>query len=821
MKIKTRMFVGIAGAILFLLVSNFIAQYIFQQTSHTIEHITQVQNQKLKILNHLKGLVDERAILFRDLVIYEDGDLKTQSRSRLTETSAEIGKILDELKNMHLNEAETQLYDQLLNNVSSANQSFGSFAMAADEGFIEEAVDVMVNEFNPKFSAFSEIVSEFKNLEEQLSAQSVQKLREQKTIGTYTLWAVLIVSIIMFTVGGILVANSLLKPINAIRKTVAHVKETGELEHRVQYQSKDELGETADNINELLETIHGAITDVNMVMSEISGGVFKRKIEHDYQGDFLTLKQGVNQSYDQIFNIVQMLRETSSNLKDGVLKTTQNDQVVLKGDYKSVVDDLNIAMDTMRLTVENIADTLDYLSHGDFSKRVQVEAKGSFVLLKDGINETLDSLESFVGEVANAQTRISEGDLTQQVVGQYQGKMAILKDSLNSSTRNISGMIAKVSAVSRLVADEANSIAEGSSAVSERIQDQTIELEKTASQMERMTATVMENAEAASTANQVTQDAQTKLRTGVQVMQQAIDSMEEMISASEKINDIITLIDGIAFQTNLLALNAAVEAARAGEHGRGFAVVAGEVRNLAGKSADAAAEIKRLIENSVRISHESSGYVKQTGDALEEVNDSMIQMSDMVSKISEESNAQARDISGVNASIAEIESGTQQNAGLIEESAAGSQDLMAQSSELLQLVNSFTVDESMMNRITRIQNSGSAHQFEKMVEAHLAWKGKIRAFVEGVDIGVTYEVATDPKACVLGKWYYSEGQNFMHIPEMVALGEAHAEMHAAIKTVMDAKAVDDAKLVEEGLATVDQQSQKVVSLLQAIEDQLI
>lgn len=820
MSIKTRMFIGILGAVFFLFISNMIAQYVFNSTTHTSREITDVNYHKVDMLNRLKNLSDKRAIFFRDLVIYKKPELLKKTREDLKQTANDIGAIFKELEKSHLNAKEKDYFQQIKDNVVSANQSFGSFITALDEGFPEDAHDILINEFNPKFVTFSKIVSDFKKYEEKQNQGLVEKLDNQQSLGKMALWAVLILSILIFSIVGVIVARSFLKPINAMRDTMNKIIETGDLSHRTPVYSKDEIGQSAQAINELLTTIHAAIDDVNAVMTEVSNGSFKQKIENDYLGDFDTLKTGVNNSYNQIYNMVVMLRGTASNLRNGALEAIQNEHVEMKGDYAAVISDIKTAMDTIQYTVEDISTTLSGLSYGDFSKRVEVEALGEFAKLKDSINQTIESLDQFVGEVVSVQTKISDGDLTDFVKKNYHGKMAALKDSLNFSTQNIASMIAKVGAVSKLVADEANSIAESSSSVSERIQEQTLSLESTSSQMEEMTKTVQQNADAASNANAMTQEAQEKLTTGVEIMQKALSSMDEMNEASQKINDIISIIDNIAFQTNLLALNAAVEAARAGEHGRGFAVVAGEVRSLAGKSSDAASEIKRLIENSVSISDESGRYVRQTSEALVEVNESMKKTSSMISEIASASHEQASGISRVNEAIVEMEAGTQQNASLVEESASGSKDLFTQSEQLLELVQGFKLDQTVVQRIAKHQHSQLAQQFEKMVEAHRAWKGKIRGFVDGMDIGVTYEMATDHTACILGKWYYGEGQSLMHLPLMKELGQEHMEMHQAIKKVMDAKGIDDPALVAEGLAQVDEQSEKVVSILQQLEDQV-
>ncbi|QBZ82579.1 Methyl-accepting chemotaxis protein II [Hydrogenovibrio crunogenus] len=819
MGIKTRMFIGIFGAVLFLLMSNLVAQYIFGQTSKTVNEVVNENQVKVTLLNELKNLTDERAILSRDLVLTEKEDLIKSTKKRLSETRGEIGDVFSSLEKMSLDAKEKAFFEAIQQNVVAANVSFGSFMVMVDEDFKEDAADILMGEFGDKYQAFTDIVADFKQYEEQKNTRAVQELVEQEQIGVISLWSVMGVSVLIFSVAGFFVARSFLKPIIAMRETMTKITQTGELNHRVEIYSKDELGETSVAINNLLETIHDAISDVNSLMGEVSQGVFERTIEHEYEGDFLTLKQGVNQSVIQIHNMVLMLRDTANNLRNGVLEPVKSNETVLSGDYAEVMNDIEVSMNRIGETVQDISKTLESLSRGDFSKRVTADARGEFVTLKNAINTTVEGLESFVEEVALVQTNISEGDLTKLVTGTYHGKMAVLKDTLNSSTRNISEMIGKVGSVTRLVADESRSIADGSESISTRIQQQTVSLERTSTQMMQMTNTVRSNADSANNANQMTQDAQKKLTEGVDIMQKALESMDKMSEASQKINDIITLIDGIAFQTNLLALNAAVEAARAGDHGRGFAVVAGEVRNLAGKSSDAAAEIKKLIENSVAISDQSGHYVKETSDALSQLNTSMDEISSMISTIAKASNEQAAGIDNVSQAISEIDSTTQQNAGIVEEAAAGSQDLLQQSSDLMSLVQQFKVDTQVLQRVERIQESDSAKEFEKMVQAHLAWKSKIRAFVDGMDIGVTYEVATDPTACALGQWYYGEGQVYSDLPLMETLGKEHKEMHLAIKKVMDAKEIGDEETVDAELTQVDKKSEVVVGLLyQLIEE---
>ncbi len=703
MKIKTKMFLGIGGVIIFLIISNLVTQQRIDKTNYTIKHLVLVTGVKIQLLNNLNILSAERATLTRDLVIFDPNSKQAEiSRQRLKSGAEDISNLFKDLDSLPLNKKEIQFIEDIKSNMVDANLAFGGFIMAIDEGFIEDATEILVEDFQPKYEEFSKLVHKFKEYEESQSEEEISQLFAAQKQGEIFIWSFLLGSIIIFSIIGWLAARSFLKPINAMRETMLKIVKTGELSHQINVHAKDELGDVSRAINSLNSRSSVAIKSVIDVVQEMSKGHFDERITHESKGDFLVLKNSVNESISQIRSVMALLDKTAENLRKGKLEAPSTEGIELKGQFYTVMNALEDSTLRMHNTVHSIDTTLQELAKGDFSSRVEGPAHGEFVSLKDSINNTLESLEEFVEEVSLVQTRISNGDMTQLVTGTYHGKMAVLKDTLNSSSQHISVMIAKVESATKIVTRESETIAYSSREVANRIQSQSLSLEQTTTQMERMTTTVRNNAENALHTQKMTEQAQVKLDNGVEIMKKAMVSMEDMSQASQKINDIISIIDGIAFQTNLLALNAAVEAARAGEHGRGFAVVAGEVRNLAGKSAAAASEIKQLIENSVRISNTSGQYVKQTSDALLDINNSMDGMSTLINNIANASKEQSDGIDAVSQSISEMDRVSQQSASLVKETASGSNDLKIQSEELLQLVANFKIDTSLTQRIANL-----------------------------------------------------------------------------------------------------------------------
>ena len=284
------------------------------------------------------------------------------------------------------------------------------------------------------------------------------------------------------------------------------------------------------------------------------------------------------------------------------------------------------------------------------------------------------------------------GDLTRRIrTDGKTGFYATLTGSLNSLLETITDLVRVAQEAARTVTSGAEEISKGNQSLSQRTEEQASSLEETASSMEQMTSTVRQNADNAAQANQLAAAARLQAEKGGAVVADAVTAMQGINASSNKIADIIGVIDEIAFQTNLLALNAAVEAARAGEQGRGFAVVASEVRNLASRSAEAAKEIKALIQDSVGRVAQGSKLVDQSGATLHEIVASVKKVTDIVSEIAAASAEQSAGIEQVNKAVTSMDEVTQQNAALVEQAAAAAESLLDQSRQLDTMMAKFRV----------------------------------------------------------------------------------------------------------------------------------
>ncbi|PYD89383.1 methyl-accepting chemotaxis protein [Pseudomonas syringae pv. pisi] len=296
-------------------------------------------------------------------------------------------------------------------------------------------------------------------------------------------------------------------------------------------------------------------------------------------------------------------------------------------------------------------------------------------------------------EVANT---VAAGDLTSRIEVTTRDETGQLLQALKTMNESLARTVGTVRVGTDTIAVAAGQVAVGSQDLSSRTEQQASALEEAASSMEELTSTVRQNADNARQANVLADAASNVAARGGAVIEQVVGTMDAINASSARINDIIGVIDGIAFQTNILALNAAVEAARAGEQGRGFAVVASEVRNLAQRSAAAAKEIKGLIGDSSGKVADGSRLVAEAGATMAEIVDSVRRVTDIMGEISSASLEQTEGIEQINGAVAQMDEGTQQNAALVEEAAAAAAALREQSTRLAQAVSVFRIDGEQM-----------------------------------------------------------------------------------------------------------------------------
>jgi len=394
--------------------------------------------------------------------------------------------------------------------------------------------------------------------------------------------------------------------------------------------------------------LKGLIDSVNWVSAEHNKGEIDMTLRDDmFKGDFSVLAKSVNKMVaglvDMNVKAMNVVKQFGEGNFDAPLEQ-----------FPGKKAEINVTIEQVRSNLKALNEDAQMLVAAAHDGRVSVRADasrhpGDFRKIVEGMNDTLDMIVTPIAQVK------------------------VAAETINTAAKEI---------------------AQGNSDLSRRTEDQAANLEKTTSSMDELSSTVKQNAENAKQANQLAISASDIAEKGGEMVADVVSTMSAINESAHKIEDIISVIDGIAFQTNILALNAAVEAARAGEQGRGFAVVAGEVRSLAQRSASAAKEIKELISDSVGKTAEGTKQVETAGATMQDIVTSVKHVADIIAEISAASQEQSAGITQINNAIIQMDDSTQQNTALVEEAAAAAESLMEQANELMNTMNVFSIEDN-------------------------------------------------------------------------------------------------------------------------------
>jgi methyl-accepting chemotaxis protein len=401
----------------------------------------------------------------------------------------------------------------------------------------------------------------------------------------------------------------------------------------------------------------------------------------------------VREMKDQLANYVAFVEPVSAQLESGGYDTaTVANRVLGRAHerYDGLIQNLG------KVEAVLIAEAAQLEQEGQATRGQTLTLFGLAVALAAVVvvPSTLLNMQSICRPVEEAQRlagAIARGDLTQPVPSKGRDELAKLMKALGEMQTSLAGIVGQVRSSTDNIGTASAQIASGNQDLSSRTEQAASSLQQTAASMEQLTSTVRQSADAARQATQMAAANAEVAARGGQVVSQVVTTMEEINQSSQKIGDIIGVIDGIAFQTNILALNAAVEAARAGEQGRGFAVVAAEVRNLAQRSAQAAKEIKGLIEASVGKVENGTRLVAQAGSTIGEIVANAQKVSAFIGDITTAATEQSQGIGQVNTAVNQLDQMTQQNAALVEESAAAADSLRDQANRLAEVVRIFRI----------------------------------------------------------------------------------------------------------------------------------
>ncbi|MBB1335411.1 MULTISPECIES: methyl-accepting chemotaxis protein [unclassified Pseudoalteromonas] len=530
--------------------------------------------------------------------------------------------------------------------------------------------------------------------------------------------------------------QSLNSTITEIVGVMSHI-EHGDFKQQVTVAAQGSLAQLKNSVNNSVHSLAGAVSDISRVMSALHDGDFSQHLEQPLQGQLATLKNDINASVDNLALIIKNINDVmaavnagnfkqqvncSANGQLSTLKHNINNSImgldtavseisnvmlaISKGNFEQTIDsdmngqlnvlkdDVNSSISNLSIVIAELARVMAAMRSGDFNQQLETNMQGQLAQLQNDVNSSLTITADAIAEVTKVLSGLAQGNLNQQVQQDYQGVFATLKADVNQTIEKLTSVISSIQDSALRVSQSAAEIAESNTEISQRTEEQAANLEEASASSSNMLDEIAAIAKQANEAVKLAENAQMSATEGGELSIQTVHAIVEVNNSSKDINEIVSVIDEIAFQTNLLALNAAVEAARAGEHGRGFAVVANEVRELAGRSATSAKQIKTIISNSnQKISH-GTALANSSGEKLKQIVSAVADVNHMIVSINSSSITQQQAIKEVDIVVQRLTTLIQENSAMTEETMAAAKQMADQANTMRHLLGYFSLQKA-------------------------------------------------------------------------------------------------------------------------------
>ena len=539
-------------------------------------------------------------------------------------------------------------------------------------------------------------------------------------------------SVLFSIIFAVVAIRSVRKPIAAIEEKTLKIA-AGDFSVNMRTNDRDEMGVLSNVIADTIEPFTNLISNLEEMSEKVNSGVTSTRIDADkYSGDYKKAVISINSTVDNLvqdnikaLNIVKaygqgnfevqleelpgeraVANEIVNQFQENLIRVDKEishlieaasvgdlsqvlDSSKYTGNWKDLIEGLNSLVKYLVDPLNESAQVLSEVVKGDFSVRVQGDYKGDLAIIKDSLNTTVTNLQSYILEINDVLGKVANKDLTTSIQREYLGEFVGVRASINEIAASFNQIISEIDSSSIRISSGVTQVSESSITLAQGAAEQSSAVETLNSSVSKMTSQIQSSATNAIETSKLASSAKQSADIGNRDMKEMLVSMSEINTASENISKIIKVIDDIAFQTNLLALNAAVEAVSAGEHGKGFAVVAEEVRALAQRSKDAAAETNVLIETSIQKTGAGSAIANKTAKALDEIVNQISEISTLIEDVAKASSEQTISIEHINNGISQIASVTQSNTATSEESASVSEELSSQTETFRNMVSEF------------------------------------------------------------------------------------------------------------------------------------
>ncbi|MGY6519268.1 MAG: methyl-accepting chemotaxis protein [Lysobacteraceae bacterium] len=627
---------------------------------------------------------------FRDqffLLVPSSDRVRAEARERMAATEGEIAELFDRSEALADEAVELEA-------IASARAAWATYLDTSamlleiiDAGFEEDAVDYQIGEGTANFTA---LTSELHALVELANAQSNRSAEAAASANRSANLLIVLALLGAIVVGfglALFVARKIAGSVQAAARVADEVA-NGALDREIPTDGHDEVADLLRSMKHMqARLVEFQAAQIEMGEQFDAGETEHRIDASRFPGAYGEMAVAVNGIVDGLNRDIGRGIEVMKAYASGDLRQDMDRLPGKKAVLHESLDAVKANLAAINGEIKRLAGAA---AEGDFSQRGdESRYDNDFRAMVADLNELMDVSDRSLAEVSSVLKSLAEGDLTRTIDTGYEGVFGDMARDTNNTVEQLRRIVGGIQRSAESINSAAGEISAGNADLSRRTESQAASLEETASSMEELTSTVKQNAEHSRQARQLATGAADVASRGGEVVQRVVLTMGEISSSSRRIEEIIGVIDGIAFQTNILALNAAVEAARAGEQGRGFAVVASEVRSLAQRSADAAKQIKGLINESVAKVDDGSSLVGEAGATMKDIVEQVRRVTDIIAEIAAASDEQASGIEQVNGTVVQMDEVTQQNAALVEEASASARALEEQAGELSRAVAVF------------------------------------------------------------------------------------------------------------------------------------